>query len=67
MAQQTVAERREKGAEQAELEVIGDSRTLQYYPADCAGKDDVPAARRTIFKNKSEAESAGYKLAKECG
>ena len=52
VAQLTVAERREKAAEQAELEVIGNSRTLQYYPSDCAGKDEVPAASRTIFKNK---------------
>src|SRR5215475_7826400 len=65
-AQNTIAERREKAAEEAEAEVVGDMRTLQYYPSDCSAKDDVPSASRTIFKNKGEAESAGYKLAKVC-
>lgn len=66
VAQNVIAERREKAQESAESEVIGDSRTLNYYPADCAAKDVVPTASRTIFKNKDEAENAGYKLAKAC-
>ncbi|HEU5240187.1 MAG TPA: hypothetical protein VFU37_23835 [Pyrinomonadaceae bacterium] len=66
IAQNTIAERREKAAEEAEAEVVGDTRTLQYYPSDCSAKDDVPSTSRTIFKNKVEAESAGYKLAKVC-
>src|ERR1043166_2004530 len=66
IAQNMIAERREKAAEEAEAEVVGDTRTLQYYPSDCSAKDDVPSTSRTIFKNKVEAESAGYKLAKVC-
>jgi hypothetical protein len=66
VAQNVIAERREKAAEAEETNVVGDSRTLNYYPADCAAKDAVPTASRTVFKNKDEAEKAGYKLAKPC-
>ena len=66
VAQNLIAERREKAEESRELEVIGDKRNMNYYPADCAAKDGVPAGSRSIFKNKDEAEAAGYKLAKEC-
>jgi hypothetical protein len=66
VAQSVIADRREKDAEAAEAEVIGDIRNLNYYPSDCAAKDEVPAASRIVFKNKQEAESAGYKLAKAC-
>jgi hypothetical protein len=65
-AQNTIAQRREQDAESAEAEVIGDTRTRVYFPSDCAGKEDVPAASRVIFKTKDEAETAGYKPAKEC-
>lgn len=66
VAQSVIADRREKDAEAAEAEVLGDTRTLNYYPSDCAAKDDVPAASRLVFKNRQEAETAGYKLAKAC-
>lgn len=66
VAQNVIADRRERAAEAAEAEVIADTRTLSYYPSDCAAKDRVPALSRTVFKNKTEAESAGYKLAREC-
>ena len=66
VAQTVIAERREKAAKVEEAIVIGDNRTLNYYPADCAAKNEVPAGNRTIFKNKDEAETAGYKLAKAC-
>jgi hypothetical protein len=66
VAQNVIAERREKAAEAEETNVIGNSRTLNYYPPTCAAKDEVPAGSRTVFKNKDEAESAGYKLAKAC-
>jgi len=49
-----------------EKQVIGDARTKSYYPSDCPEKDSVPPASRTIFKNKEEAEKAGYKLSKDC-
>ncbi len=66
VAQEVIAERREEAAKAAEAMVIGDNRTLNYYPASCGAKDEVPAASRIVFKNKDEAESAGYKLAKAC-
>src|ERR1051325_188760 len=62
----TIAERREAAAAAAEAQVIGDLRTKSYYPSDCSGKDDVPPISRVIYKNKEEAETAGFKLAKEC-
>lgn len=66
VAQEVIAVRREEAAKAEDASVIGDNRTLSYYPASCTAKDDVPAASRTVFKNKDEAESAGYKLAKAC-
>jgi hypothetical protein len=66
MAQEIIAVRREEAAKAEETRVIGDNRTLNYYPASCAAKDEVPVASRTVFKNKDDAESAGYKLAKAC-
>lgn len=66
VAQTVIAERREEAAKAEDAIVFGDNRTLNYYPADCSAKDDVPAGNRTIFKNKAEAETAGYKLAKAC-
>lgn len=66
VAQDVIASRREQAEEAREAQVIGDRRTMNYYLAGCAAKDDVPAGSRIIFKNKDEAESAGYKLAKEC-
>jgi hypothetical protein len=66
VAQSVIAERREEAAKAEETMVIGDNRTLTYYPADCAAKDEVPTLNRAIFKNKDYAEIAGYKLAKAC-
>jgi hypothetical protein len=66
VAQEVIAERREEAAKAEETRVIGDNRTLNYYPPTCPAKDRVPTASRIIFKNKDEAESAGYKLAKAC-
>lgn len=62
----TIADRREKAAAESEAQVVGDTRTLSYFPSDCAAKDDIPAPNRTVFKNKEEAEAAGYKLATQC-
>src|SRR5581483_4400258 len=52
--------------EAAEAEVFADTRTKNYYPADCSARDDIPAGAKLRFKNKEEAEKAGYKLAKDC-
>ena len=49
-----------------EQQVVGDSSTKRYYPSDCSGKDSIPLASRTVFKNKEEAEKAGYTLSKDC-
>ena len=68
-AQETIANRREEAAaaaEAAEAAVIGDQRTKFYYPSDCSERAKVPEASRITFKDKDEAEKAGYKLAKDC-
>ena len=66
VAANVIATRREEAAEAAENEVIANTRTKNYYPPDCAGREDIPAAVRIKFKNKEEAEKAGYKLAQDC-
>lgn len=65
-AQDTIAARREAAAEATEAQVIGDSHKKSYYPSDCSARDDIPAGVRVVFKNKDEAEKAGYKLATDC-
>jgi hypothetical protein len=65
-AQETIATRREEAAEAAEAEVFANSQTKNYYPSDCSAREDIPAAAKIVFKNKEEAEKAGYKLAKDC-
>ena len=64
-AQDTIATRREEAAAQAEL-VIGDQTTKRYYPSDCAALTNITEAKRIKFKDKDEAEGAGYKLARDC-
>jgi hypothetical protein len=68
-AQETIATRREEAATAAEaaaLAVVGDQRTKLYYPSDCPEREKVPEASRVTFKDKDEAEKAGYKLARDC-
>ena len=65
-AQETIAARREEAAAAAEAMVIGDLRTKTFYPTDCEARDAIPAPSRITFKDKDEAEKAGYKLAKDC-
>jgi hypothetical protein len=65
-AQETIATRREEAAAAAEALVVGDLRSKTYYTSDCDGRDAIPAASRILFKDKDEAEKAGYKLAKDC-
>ncbi len=65
-AQNVIAARREEAAAAAEVEVFADTRTKNYYPSDCSAREDIPAGAKVIFKNKEEAEKAGYKLAKDC-
>jgi hypothetical protein len=64
---QTVATARlAEAIDEDEKQVVGDQRTKSYYPSDCSAKDSVPQASRTIFKNKEDAEKAGYTLSKDC-
>jgi len=65
-AQDVIAARVEAALEAEEKEVIGDIRTKSYYTADCGARDQVPQDRRITFKNKDEAEKAGYTLSKDC-
>jgi hypothetical protein len=68
-AQETIASRREEAAaaaEAAEAMVIGDQQTKLYYPSDCSAVSGVKESSRIKFKDKEEAEKAGFKLAKDC-
>ena len=65
-AEATIAQRREEAAAAAEALVIGDTKTKLYYSAGCEELEKVPVLNRISFKDKDEAEKAGYKVAKEC-
>lgn len=65
-ADETIATRREEVAAAAESRVTGDKTSKLYYPADCEAAENIPAQNRAVFKNKEEAEKAGFKLAKDC-
>jgi len=65
-ADETIGIRREEAAAAAEARVTGDRTTKLYYPADCDAVENIPTANRIVFKDKDEAEKAGYKLAKDC-
>jgi hypothetical protein len=68
-AQETIATRREEAAaaaEATEVMVIGDQRTKLFYPSDCSALQSVTEPNRIKFKDKDEAEKAGYRLAKDC-
>jgi len=65
-ADETIAQRREAVAAAAEARVTGDKISKLYYPADCEAAENIPVQNRAVFKNKEEAEQAGYKLAKGC-
>jgi hypothetical protein len=65
-AEATIAQRREDAAAAAEALVIGDTKTKFYYSAGCEALEDVPPLNRISFKDKEEAEQAGYKVAKAC-
>ena len=65
-ADETIAARREEVAAAAESRVTGDKISKLYYPAACEAAENIPAENRAVFKNKEDAEKAGYKLAKDC-
>ncbi len=64
-AQKTFASRREEAAAAADS-VIGDQQTKLYYPSDCSALNRVSEANRIKFKDKDEAEKAGFRLANDC-
>ncbi|MGZ8848406.1 MAG: hypothetical protein ACXW3C_18240 [Pyrinomonadaceae bacterium] len=65
-AEETIGLRREAAVAADESMVIGDKVTKLYYPAGCDSLESVAALNRISFKNRDEAEAAGYKLAKGC-
>ena len=65
-ADETIATRREEVTAAAEARVIADKITKLYYPADCEAGEKIAPPDRLVFKDKDEAEKAGYKLAKDC-
>jgi hypothetical protein len=65
-AEETIANRREAAAAAADLLVVADTVKRLYYPSDCAARENVDRSSRRIFKDKAEAEKAGYKLSKDC-
>lgn len=68
-AQETIDTRREEAAAAAEANeamVIGDERTKLFYPSGCSAWQSIAEANRIKFKDKDEAEKAGFKLAKDC-
>jgi hypothetical protein len=65
-AEEIIAARREEAVAAAESIVVGDKSTKFYYPADCDAAETVSIVNRITFKDKDEAEKAGYKLAKDC-
>src|SRR6266404_1816658 len=64
-AQKTFATRREEAAAAADS-VIGDQQTKLYYPSGCSALNKISEANRIKFKDKDEAEKAGFKLASDC-
>jgi hypothetical protein len=66
VAQNLATTRLAEAIDADENQVVGDLRTKSYYPSDCLAKDSIPLASQTVFKNKAEAEKAGYKLSKDC-
>ncbi|HXT62190.1 MAG TPA: hypothetical protein VN696_04065 [Pyrinomonadaceae bacterium] len=65
-ADETIATRREAAAAADEARVTGDKISKLYYAADCEAAEKIPAQNRIVFKDKDEAEKAGYKAAKDC-
>lgn len=65
-AEATIAVRREEETATAESSVIGDRVSMLYYPAHCDLLESVAKPNRIVFKDREEAEKAGYKLAKDC-
>jgi len=76
-AEDTVAQRRqakdeqdavaEAGAkEEPEEEIVADKQSKTYYPNGCQPAKQIADNNRITFKTITDAEKAGFKLAKSC-
>ena len=72
-ADETIAARRlakeeeTTAQEQEEAIVLGNKKAKVFYHPRCApAEDEIKESDRVAFKNREEAEKAGYKLASEC-
>lgn len=72
-AEETIAARRQaKEEEAAVLEeqegatLLGNRKAKVFYLSTCLPDDEIKESDRVIFKNREEAEKAGYKLASDC-
>lgn len=69
-AEEILTARREAGEEQGSEEgsepMVADRVSKLYYSKGCRPTNEIKEADRVIFKNNEEAETAGYKLAKQC-
>jgi hypothetical protein len=54
-------------AETAETEeIVGDKQSKTYYTNGCRPQKEISESNKVIFKNSTDAEKAGFKLAKNC-
>ena len=74
-AEDTLAARREAKEEQESAsaesseesqEILGARDNKTYYPGGCQPAKEIDENNRVVFKNREEAEKAGYKRAKNC-
>ena len=72
-AEGTIAARRQAAEEEAAaLEeqggatVLGNKKAKVFYFSTCLPDDEIKESDRVIFRNREEAEKAGYKLASNC-
>lgn len=72
-AEETIAARRQAREEEAaaleEQEgaaVLANKKAKVFYLSTCLPDDEIKESDRVIFKNREEAEKAGYKLASDC-
>jgi hypothetical protein len=47
-------------------EIIGDKQSKIYYTNGCRPQKEISESNKVVFKNSTDAEKAGFKLAKDC-
>jgi hypothetical protein len=74
-AEDTLAARRDAKAEQESTsaegidesqEILGDKDSKTYYTGGCQPAKEIAESNRVVFKNRGEADRAGYRRAKDC-